>query len=109
MMKKAGGIRGMSAAEGEITDLDQIQMILANPVHRTEEAGKEKIEKKRGVHIMDLIILIIQNDQNFIMILPDLIWIDNILYGLYNGIISNNNLFFYSKSKIFLFFILFIV
>ena len=109
MMKKAGGIRGMAAAEVEIIDLDQIQMILANQVHRTEEAGKEKIEKKRGVHIMDLIILIIQNDQNFIMILPDLIWIDNILYGLYNGIILNNNLFFYSKSKIFLFFILFIV
>ena len=81
MMKIAGENRSMAAVEEVIIDLDPIQMIQANLVHRIEEAGKEKLEKIKGVLITDLIIPIMQNEQIINKMLPKPIWIDNILYG----------------------------
>ena len=48
MMKIAGENRSMATVEEVIIDLDPIQMIQANLVHRIEEAGKEKLEKIKG-------------------------------------------------------------
>lgn len=81
MMKIAGENRSMAAVEEVIIDLDPIQMIQANLVHRIEEAGKEKLEKIKEVLITDLIIPIMQNEQIINKMLPKPIWIDNILYG----------------------------
>ena len=81
MMKIAGENRSMATVEEVIIDLDLIQMIQANLVHRIEEAGKEKLEKIKGVLITDLIIPIMQNEQIINKMLPKPIWIDNILYG----------------------------
>jgi hypothetical protein len=81
MMKIAGENRSMANVEEVIIDLDPIQMIQANLVHRIEEAGKEKLEKIKEVLITDLIIPIMQNEQIINKMLPKPIWIDNILYG----------------------------
>ena len=81
MMKIAGENRSMATVEEVIIDLDPIQMIQANLVHRIEEAGKEKLERIREVLITDLIIPIMQNEQIINKMLPKPIWIDNILYG----------------------------
>jgi len=81
MMKIAGENRSMATVEEVIIDLDPIQMIQANLVHRIEEVGKEKLEKIKGVLITDLIIPIMQNEQIINKMLPKPIWIDNILYG----------------------------
>ena len=81
MMKIAGENRSMATVEEVIIDLDPIQMIQANLVHRIEEAGKEKLEKIKGVLITDLIIPIMQNEKIINKMLPKPIWIDNILYG----------------------------
>jgi len=81
MMKIAGENRSMATVEEVIIDLDPIQMIQANLVHRIEEAGKEKLEKIKEVLITDLIIPIMQNEQIINKMLPKPIWIDNILYG----------------------------
>jgi hypothetical protein len=81
MMKIAGENRSMATVEEVIIDLDPIQTIQANLVHRIEEAGKEKLEKIKGVLITDLIIPIMQNEQIINKMLPKPIWIDNILYG----------------------------
>ena len=81
MMKIAGENRSMATVEEVIIDLDPIQMIQANLVHRIEEAGKEKLEKIKGVLITDLIIPIMQNEQIINKMLPKPIWIDNIFYG----------------------------
>lgn len=80
-MKIAGENRSMATVEEVIIDLDPIQMIQVNLVHRIEEAGKEKLEKIKGVLITDLIIPIMQNEQIINKMLPKPIWIDNILYG----------------------------
>ena len=80
-MKIAGENRSMATVEEVIIDLDPIQMIQANLVHRIEEAGKEKLEKIKEVLITDLIIPIMQNEQIINKMLPKPIWIDNILYG----------------------------
>ena len=81
MMKIVGENRSMATVEEVIIDLDPIQMIQANLAHRIEEAGKEKLEKIKGVLITDLIIPIMQNEQIINKMLPKPIWIDNILYG----------------------------
>jgi hypothetical protein len=81
MMKIAGENRSMATVEEVIIDLDPIQTIQANLVHRIEEAGKEKLEKIKGVLITDLIIPIMQNEQIINKMLPKPIWIDNILYS----------------------------
>jgi hypothetical protein len=62
MMRITGGNRNKVTEEEAIIDPDPIQMIQVNQVPRTEEAEKEKLEKKREVLIMGLIIPIIQNE-----------------------------------------------
>lgn len=44
-----GENKNMGVEEEAIIDQDQIQMIQASQVHRTEEVEREKQEKKRGV------------------------------------------------------------
>lgn len=61
-MRITGGNRNKVTEEEAIIDPDPIQMIQVNQVPRTEEAEKEKLEKKREVLIMGLIIPIIQNE-----------------------------------------------
>ncbi len=62
MMRITGGNRNKVTEEEAIIDPDPIQMIQVNQVPRIEEAEKEKLEKKREVLIMGLIIPIIQNE-----------------------------------------------
>lgn len=81
MMRITGGNRSKVTEEEAIIDPDPIQMTLANQVPRIEEAEKEKLEKKKGVLIMGLIIPIIQNEQIINRILPKTNRIDTILYG----------------------------
>jgi hypothetical protein len=75
-------IEGNRNVEG--ATIDPIQTIQANQAHQTEGAGIGKLEKIKGVLIMGLIILTIQNKQITTKIIPKIIQISEICMIIYN-------------------------